>query len=93
MKIPEKIIDKLCKKILQRLKDKHLIVLKSNEGKILQRMNQSFLEDLDKENLLNQEVKKMLEKYRDAINRGEIDEHKMFQMIKKQLIKERNIVL
>jgi hypothetical protein len=93
VKIPEKIIDRLCQKILDHLKEKKLVQLKAPENKIRTRMVQAFQEDLAKETKLDAEVRQMLEKYRQAIDRGEIDEHKMFQMIRKQLIKERKLVI
>jgi len=91
--VPEKIVQKLCAKVLDTLKDKRMVTLKAPEDKVLQRLAKAMLDDLNKEAALNNEVRKMLEKFRPQIDRGEVDEHKMFQMIKKQLVKDRGIVL
>ena len=93
MKIPEKIIERLCQRILQNLKDKHLIQIKVPESQVLARMIKAMQDDLKKDAELDAEIRKMMEKFQDQIDRGEVDEQKMYQMIKKQLIKERNIVL
>jgi len=93
LKIPEKIIDRICRKILEQLKDKKLLQMKASENKVLQRMIQAFKDDLGKEATLDVEVRKIMEQYRPAIDRGEVDEHKMFRMIRKQLIKEKKLVI
>lgn len=92
MKLPDKIIEHLCRRALDHLKDRQLIRLKGQESQVLARMIRAMKEDLGKESALDAEIRQMLEKFRDKINRGEIDEQKMYQMIKKQLIKERNLV-
>lgn len=70
-----------------------MVTLKVAEDKVLQRMVKAMLDDFNKEATLNAEARKLLEKFRVQIDRGEVDEHKMFQMIKKQLIKDKGIVL
>lgn len=93
MKIAEKTLERLCHTALDHLKAKHLITIKVDEPKVIARMVRAFQTDLDKEAKLDAEVRQMLEKFRTQIDRGEIDEQKMFLMIKKQLVKERGIVL
>ena len=52
-----------------------------------------ILDDLQVEDRLNAEVKEILKGYEREMEKGEVDYQKMFQMIKKQLVKERDLVL
>ncbi len=52
-----------------------------------------ILPDLQAEDTLDEEVKGILEAHRREIDAGQVDYNKMFQMIKKKLAQERNIVL
>ena len=92
-KVPDKIVERLCKRILDHLKNDGLIQLKAGENVILQRMMKAFHDDLEKERLLDAEARQLLDRYRAAIDRGEIDEQKMYQMIRKQLIKDKKLVI
>ncbi|MBI5184013.1 MAG: DUF507 family protein [Nitrospinae bacterium] len=50
-------------------------------------------EDLMVEDRLDEEVKEILERYRDDIDKRNVDYRNMFQMIKKKLIEERGLIL
>ena len=45
------------------------------------------------EDRLNDEVRELLKAYESQIERGQVDYQKMFQMIKRKLAKEREIIL
>ena len=93
MKMPEKMMEHLCQRVLEHLKTKQLVKCKVPEPQVLARMVAAMKQDLAKDAALDAEVRKMLEQYRDKIDRGEIDEQKMYQMIRKQIIKERKLVI
>ena len=52
-----------------------------------------IVDDLSVEDRLNEEVREILEQHQEKINRGNIDYHKMFLMIKRMLVQERGLVL
>jgi len=45
------------------------------------------------ETAVNNEAKQLLEKYERDMDKSQVDSHKMFLMIKKKLVRERNLIL
>ena len=93
MRLRKEQVEKISKKIIGKLKSKGLVTFKIPEPKVLQRVIEFFLGDLIAEDRLNDEVKDLMEKYKDQIESGTIDYQKMFNMIKKQLVKDRKLVI
>lgn len=52
-----------------------------------------IVEDLSVEDRLNEEVREILDQHQEEIHKGNIDYHRMFQMIKRKLAQERGLVL
>jgi hypothetical protein len=50
-------------------------------------------DELSVEDRINVEAKELMRKYDAAIARGHMDEHQVFLMIKKQLVKEKGVIL
>ena len=50
-------------------------------------------DELSVEDRINAEAKELLRKYEAEIARGHMDEHQVFLMIKKQLVKEKGAIL
>lgn len=92
MRLKEFQVKQICQKLLLTLRSKQLINLKKSEGEILAKMEEIFIKDLKVEDDLNREVEKLLVQYTQQMG-DKIDKNKMFQMIKKQLIKDRNLVI
>lgn len=93
MRLKKEQIQKIAELILKRLKEKKIATFKVAEEKILNRIQEIIIKDLRVESDLDDEVRKMMEKYKAQIDSGHIDYQKMFQMIKKQLIKDRGLVI
>ena len=51
------------------------------------------LDELSIEDRINAEAKELLRKYESEIAKGHMDEHQVFLMIKKQLVKEKGAIL
>ncbi len=92
MRLKEFQVKQICQKVLLTLRAKQLIVLKKSEAEVLAKMEQIFIADLKVEDDLNREAEKILAQY-EAKMGDKIDRHKMLNMIKKQLIKDRNLVI
>ncbi len=82
----------VSQKILQTLKTRQLVILKKSEPEVLKKMEEIFTADLKVEDDINREAEKLLEAYTAKMG-DKIDRQKMFQMIKKQLIKDKNVVV
>ncbi len=52
-----------------------------------------IVDELSVEDRINAEAKELLRKYESEIARGQMNEQQLFQMIKKQLVKEKGVVL
>ena len=52
-----------------------------------------ILDELSIEDRINAEAKELLRKYESEIAKGHMDEHQVFLMIKKQLVKEKGAIL
>lgn len=92
MRLSEFQVKYLCQKVLLDLKNKKLISLKKPEMEVLSKMQEIFIQDLKVEDSINREAEKILAQY-EAQMGDKIDRQKMFQMIKKQLIKDKGAII
>lgn len=93
MRLKKEQIQTIADRILIEIRKAPTIRLKTSEDKIKSKIIELISNDFLKEDKLDEEVKKMMEQYKSQIAAGNMDAQKVFQMIKKQLVKERNIVL
>jgi uncharacterized protein DUF507 len=93
MRLKKEQIEKISHLVVKGLQAKKLATFKVSEEKILGRIVEIFTNNLLQEDRLDEEVRKLMEQYQDQIAKGQLDRQKVFQMIKKQLVKERNLVL
>jgi len=92
MRLSEFQVKQVCQKIMLGLKAKQLIQLKKPEQEVLAKMQEIFIKDLKVEDDINREAEKILAQY-EAQMGDKIDRQKMFQMIKKQLVKDKGAIL
>jgi hypothetical protein len=92
MRLKEPQVKQICQKVLLTLRSKQLIILKKTEADVLAKMEEIFLKDLRVEDEINREAEKLLDQYV-AKAGGNIDRQKMFLLIKKQLVKDKNVVI
>lgn len=81
-----------CQKLLHGLRAKQLVVLKRGENEVLAKMEEIFIRELKVEDEIDREAEKLLAQY-EAKMGNEIDRQKMFQLIKKQLVKDRGVII
>lgn len=93
MKLKEEHIDKIANLILRRLEEKQYIKLRTSSQKFIEKVKSVIHSNLNEENSLEEEARKLLDQYRPQIQAGLLDETRALNMIKKQLAKERDIVL
>jgi hypothetical protein len=85
-------VQMVSQKILQTLKTRQLVILKKSEPEVLKKMEEIFIADLKIEDEINREAEKLLDAYTAKMG-DKIDKQLMFQMIKKQLIKDKGVVI
>ena len=93
MKLRRDYIESLSDRLLHHLVQKGYIRLHVDPKVIRTRISNAIINDLKVEDDLDEEVRKILEGYHQQMRQQHIDYHEMFQMVKRKLIKERNLVL
>lgn len=93
MRLKKNQIQRLAEGILENLCQHEAVTLSVSREKIVGFIEQLITEDLMVEDRLNDEVRQILDQYTDEIEKGRVDYHRMFQMIKRKLVRERNLVL
>jgi hypothetical protein len=92
MKLKEKQVEAVVRKVIEVLKQKSLITFKHPEGAVFESMKSVFISNLREEEAINQEAEKLLIQARKASG-SQIDEKKLYFMIKKELCKKKNFIL
>ena len=93
MRLRKKLIDYVAQTVATSLLDKELLTLDGSEETLTAEIRRLITEDLLVEDRLNEEVKNILRAHTSEIDRGNIDYARMFAMVKKQLVKERGLIL
>ena len=93
MKLRRDYIDFLSKRMVEHLEEKGHLQANVDPSEVQAYIAQVIIDDLKIEDDLDAEVRKILEGYTQQMRQQNIQYHEMFQMIKRKLIKERNLVL
>ena len=93
MRLTKERISSISKLILESLLQKDQVVLQGSKDALAQKIEHTIREDLMVEDRLEEEVKGIMKNYQAEIDQGNVDYRKMFLMIKKKLVKERELIL
>ncbi|MBI4826744.1 MAG: DUF507 family protein [Nitrospirae bacterium] len=93
MRIPKGWLTVISREILKELLDKDFVELKTSENAVRDIIFEAMLAELMVEDTLNDEVRDILKKFDSEIEKGNLDYRTLFDMTKKKLVKERNIIL
>ena len=93
MRITKELTELLTKKIVQSLIHKDLIIWEETPEKLQAIINAIITEDLMVEDMLNEEVKTLLESKTQEYERDMMDYGRVFQMVKSKLVRERGLIL
>ena len=93
MRLTKERISSISKSILESLLRKNQLILQGPKDALVLKIGHTIKEDLMVEARLDEEVKGIMKNYEEEIDRGDVDYRKMFLMIKKKLVKERDLIL
>ena len=93
MRLRKKMIDHVAKTVADRLFDQGLLAADGARETIMAEVGRLITDDLMVEDRLNEEVKELLRAHTAEIERGNIDYARMFTMVKRQLVRERGLIL
>ena len=92
MKMTATQLETIAQKVLNQWKQDNLIHFKVDEKKVFNRMVEILKQDYQKELDLEKDVIKMLDQLEKS-NPGEFQRYKMYPLIKKQLAKDKKVIL
>lgn len=92
MKLTTTQLQVIASKVLEAWKKQNLVIFKEDEKKVLNRMIEAIRADYQKELDLEVEINKMLDQL-ERTNSGEFQRFKMYPLLKKQLAKEKKVIL
>jgi uncharacterized protein len=93
MRITKELTELLTKRIVKSLIDQDLIIWEETPEKLQAVINAIITEDLMVEDMLNEEVKTLLESKTQEYERDMMDYGRVFQMVKSKLVRERGLIL
>ena len=93
MKLSKERIAHMAESLAQRLTQQKMVELAGSHQALVETLSRAITEELSAEDKLNADVRTLMKKYEAEIDRGQVDYQKMFLMVKKQLAKDRGIIL
>ena len=94
MKIKLEEADKLAEQILKSYRSKELIVLKAQESAVRSKIKEVIVQNFRDEETIEQEAREMLASHAGEVKQaGEMDQHRMFLLIKQKLAEKKGFVL
>lgn len=86
-------IEMMARAIVQRLVAQRAIALHAPAAELVTHVTGLIERELAVEDQLNQEVRELLKQYQRQIDSGQVDYQRMFTMVKRQLAKERGVII
>ena len=93
MKLSKERIAHMAESLAQRLTQQKVVAPSGSHQAMVETLGHAITEELAVEDKLIVDVRTLMKKYEAEIDRGQVDYQKMFLMVKKQLAKDRGIIL
>lgn len=92
MQFPREYVAYMARQITKRLSEKGLIQFEQPEY-VNEVMTRVLLEELSVEDHINDDVRRILEQHQQEMNETGASYEELFKKVKRQLVRERNVVL
>lgn len=93
MRLRKEVIERLARSISHELIRFDYVETEMTEDDLRYRLSEVIAEDLRVEDSLNQEVREILANYEYEMDRRNVEYARMFDLVKRRLVRERNIIL
>ena len=93
MRLRKEVIERLARSISHELIRFDYVDTEMTEDDLRYRLSEVISEDLRVEDLLNQEVREILADYEKEMDRRNVEYARMFDLVKRRLVRERNLIL
>jgi len=93
MRIPKSWVPVIASEIVTELINKDMVRIQLPENQLKGVMEELIMEELMVEDRLNDEVREMLKQFDAEIEKGNLDYRRLFDMTKRKILQERNIII
>jgi len=93
MRLTKERVHQIADDLAERLISGEMLSTDLSKSQVATKIEQIITDELMIEDHLNNEVRELLKTYESQIEKGQVDYHQMFLMVKRQLAKERGIIL
>ena len=93
MKLSKDRVAHIAGSVVSRIQAQGMLELLATRQGLVEGLNRVITEELSVEDRLNAEIRQLMKTYEAEIERGQVDYQKMFTMIKKKLVQERELIL
>ncbi|HTP40868.1 MAG TPA: DUF507 family protein [Nitrospiria bacterium] len=93
MRMTHERIQTMAAAIVHRLVTQRAISVRNPETELVARVTALIEAELALEDQLNRDARELLKQYQRQIDSGQVDYQRMFTMVKRQLAKERGVIL
>lgn len=93
MKLSKERVAVLASLLVDKLAGGGMIEPAGDRKALAASLDRVITDELSVEDRINAEAKELMRKYEAEIARGHMDEHQVFLMIKKQLVKDKGVIL
>jgi len=93
MRLTKERIHQIANSLAEHLFSGEMLSVTFSKNQLGTKIERMITDELMIEDRLNDEVRELLKAYESQIEKGQVDYQKMFQMVKRQLAKERGIIL
>ena len=93
MRLTKERIHQIASNLVEHFFSEESVSTPLSKYQLAAKIEQIVTDELTIEDRLNDEVRRLLAAYESQIEKGQVDYNQMFSMVKRQLAKERGIVL
>ncbi len=93
MRLSKERVRHISESVVTRLQQEGQVAIAGDRKAFVEQIDHAIVEELSIEDQLNAEVQQLLKAYEQDIERGQVDFHRMFTMVKTKLARERGIIL
>ncbi len=93
MRIPKGWVPAIASEMIEEIINRDMVKIQLTEDQLKALTEELIMEELMVEDRLNDEIREMLKQYDSEIEKGHLDYRKLFDMTKKKILRERNIII
>jgi hypothetical protein len=83
----------MAERVVDSLLSERLVITEMDRGELTRAVEGLIEEELSVEDRINEEVREILKQYEGEIDKGRLDYRKLFDLTKKKVVRERNVIL